>query len=115
MALTKTRKRPVLLSIVTIIGFIFTVFQFGIMMMPSIRKVGLFAPALYGLLVTVTFIALIGAWHMKRWGVEMLLYAAFAKMLYLSLIDELGVPGIVFMVLLIVGTLPFYKRMDRNL
>lgn len=115
MAIAKTRKRPILLSIVTIIGFIFTVFQFGIMMMPSIRKVGLFAPALYGLLVTITFIALIGIWHMKRWGVEMLLYVAFAKIIYLSLIDEMGMPGIVFLVLLIGGTLPFYKRMDRNL
>jgi hypothetical protein len=115
MAITKTRKRPVLLSIVTITGFIFTVFQFCIMMMPSIRKVGLFAPALYGLLVTITFIALIGIWHMKRWGVEMLLYVAFAKALYLSLINELSFSGIFFLVLLIAGSLPYYKRMDRNL
>lgn len=115
MAIAKTRKRPVLLSIVSIMGFIFTVFQFGIMMMPSIRKVGLFAPALYGLLVTITFIALIGIWHMKRWGVEMLLYVATAKIIYLALIDELGFFGILFLVILIAGTLPFYKRMDRNL
>lgn len=84
-------------------------------MMPSIRKVGLFAPALYGLLVTATFIALIGIWHMKRWGVEMLLYTAFTKIIYLSLIDELGAMGVLFLIILIAGTVPFYKRMDRNL
>ena len=115
MSTIQIRKRPLLVSIVLWIGFIATIGQFGMMMMPTIRKIGLFAPAIYGLFVTVTFIALIGIWYMKRWGLELLLYVVFAKTVYLFLIDSFSGAGLFLMLLIIGSTLPFYRRMDKNL
>lgn len=114
MALT-IRKRPLLLRILCIIGFIWVIFSFPGIFAPSIKKLGDFYPALVGLIVATTFIALIGIWHMKRWGVNLYVTVFFIKQLFLIQINDVSIPGISVSAVFIFCMLLYYKRMDSNL
>ncbi|TND07582.1 MAG: hypothetical protein FD123_3134 [Bacteroidetes bacterium] len=109
------RKRPRLLDWLIGEAYPVTMTQFGMMMLPEFRHAGLFVPAIYGIIVTFTFIALVGIWHMKRWGLEMLIYAFLVRLIFLATIDEISVVGIVYQLTIIIICVPYYKRMDRNL
>lgn len=108
-------KRPVLISIVCILGFIWIVFSFPSVFAPSLKKMGDWYPALFGILVAISFISYIGLWHMKRWGVQLFLISFFIKEALLFLINDVSIPGIAFSIFFILSMLPFYKRMDVNL
>lgn len=109
------RKRPLLLSILCIIGFIWVIFSFPGIFAPAVKKLGDFYPALVGLIVAATFISLIGLWHMKRWGVNLYVAVFFIKQLFLIWINDTNIPGIIVSILFIACMLPYYKRMDSNL
>ncbi len=109
------RKRPLLLSIVCIMGFIWIVFSFPGIFSPAIKKLGDFYPALSGMIVAITFISFIGLWHMKRWGVNLYILVFFIKQLFLIVIDDVSAPGIIISIFFICSMLPYYKRMDLNL
>ena len=114
MTLT-VRKRPILLSVVCILGYIWIVFSFPAVFSPSVKKLGDWYPALFGLIVAGTFISYIGVWHMKKWGVQLFALAFFVKESVLIMIDDVSVIGIVFSLFFISSMLPFYRRMDSNL
>jgi len=114
MALT-VRKRPVLLSIVCILGYIWIVFSFPAVFSPSVKKLGDWYPALFGLIVAGTFISYIGVWHMKKWGVQLFAISFFVKESMLIFINDVSYVGIFFSLFFICSMLPFYKRMDANL
>jgi hypothetical protein len=109
------RKRPILLSIVCIIGFIWIIFSFPGIFAPAVKKLGDFYPALLGLIVASTFISLIGIWHMKRWGVNLYIAVFFIKQLFLILINDVNIPGIAISIIFISCMLPYFKKMDLNL
>ncbi len=108
-------KRPGLISTICIMGFIWIVFSFPGVFAPSLKKLGDWYPALFGILVATSFISYIGLWHMKRWGVQLFVISFFVKETLLVLIDDVSFTGIVFSVFFIISMLPFYKRMDVNL
>lgn len=111
-------KRPVLLTITCIIGFVWMVFVLPGMFSPAIKRLGDFVPMIYGLILAFTFISLIGVWHMKRWGVEMYILVFFIKLSFFILTGQVSAgtyAGIFFSLLFITCFLIFYKRMDRNL
>jgi hypothetical protein len=108
-------KRPVLLTVVCILGFIWIVFSFPGVFSPSLKKMGDWYPALFGILVATSFISYIGLWHMKRWGVHLFIVSFFIKEILLVLIDDVSYVGIVFSVFFICSMLPFYNKMDINL
>ncbi len=109
------KKRPVLISIVCILGFIWTVFSFPGIFSPALKKLGDWYPAIFGILVATSFISYIGLWHMKRWGARLFIISFFVKETLLILIDDVSIAGIVLSVLFIAGSLPYYRRMDMNL
>ncbi len=109
------RKRPKLLTFVCVLGFTWIVFSFPAVFSPSVKKLGDWYPALFGLIVAVSFISYIGVWHMKRWGVSLFIIAFFVKEIILILINDINYVGIVFSSLFIVIMVFFYKRMDVNL
>lgn len=109
------RKRPVLLSIVCILGFIWIVFSFPAVFSPSVKKLGDWYPALFGLIVAASFISYIGVWYMKRWGVNLFIITFFVKEIILIFIDDVSYVGILFSVFFIFSMVSFYKRMDTNL
>ncbi len=110
-----TRKRPILLSVVCVLGFIWIVFSLPAVFSPSIKKMGDWYPALFGLIVASSFISYIGVWHMKRWGCSLFVITFFTKEILLVLINDVSYVGIVFSVFFISSMVSFYKRMDVNL
>ena len=109
------RKRPVLITIACILGYIAVICYFVGVFSPAIKKLGDLYPAVLGLIVAVNFISVIGVWNMKRWGINLYILVFFAKLLFQVLIDDIGSPGIVIAVFFISAVLPYYNRMDRNL
>jgi len=108
-------KRPVLIRIICILGFIWIVFSFPSVFSPSVKKLGDWYPALFGLIVASSFISYIGVWHMKRWGVQLFAITFFVKEALLFLVNDISYPGIVVSAFFLVSMLLFYKRMDLNL
>jgi len=108
-------KRPRLISTVCIMGFTWIVFSFPGIFAPSLKKMGDWYPALFGILVATSFISYIGLWHMKRWGVQLFTVSFFVKECLLVLIDDVSYPGIAVSIFFIMSMLPYYKRMDVNL
>ena len=112
---TTIRKRPVLLTIVCILGFIWIVFSLPAVFSPSIKKLGDWYPALFGLMVASSFISYIGVWHMKRWGASLFIITFFTKEVILVFINDVSYVGIIFSLFFLVSMVVFYKRMDINL
>jgi hypothetical protein len=111
-------KRPKIISLICILGFISVVFTFPAVFSPSVKKIGDFVPALYGFIVAGSFISYIGLWHMKQWGVQLFFLIFFVKTLFLILINDLGggtIIGILFAVIFGIVLLRFYRKMDINL
>ena len=108
-------KRPKLITFVCVLGFIWIVFSFPAVFSPSVKKLGDWYPALFGLIVAVSFIAYIGVWHMKRWGVSLFVMSFFIKEIILIVIKDLNYIGMFFSFIFIIIMVFFYKRMDVNL
>lgn len=111
-----TYKRPVLLSIICVIGFIFPVlFSMGMMFSPETRRMGDFFPALFGLLVAARFISYVGIWYMKRWGADLLMITFGASVVKSVLMDDVSPISIGYHILVIIVLAFHYRKMDRNL
>lgn len=109
------RKRPILLTVVCILGFIWIVFSFPAVFSPSVKKLGDWYPALFGLIVAASFISYIGVWYMKKWGVSLFAITFFVKETILIVIDDVNFVGVLFSIFFIASMVSFYKRMDSNL
>lgn len=110
-----TLNRPKLITAVCVLGFIWIVFSFPAVFSPSIKKLGDWYPALFGIIVAFSFIAYIGLWHMKQWGVKLFLVTFFVKQTLLILINDISYTGLALSILFSITILFFYKKMDVNL
>lgn len=110
-----TIKRPGILKIICILGFISVVFNFLSVFSPSVKKMGDWYPAIFGLIVASSFISYIGIWHMKRWGVQLFIITFFVKEIVSVLSGSLNIGAIFISILFIIPMMVFYKRMDLNL
>jgi hypothetical protein len=111
-------KRPHMITAICIVGYISVIFTFPQVFSPSVKKLGLFVPALYGMLVAAYFMACVGLWFFKQWGVQLYLLAFFARTLFYILAGDTG-PGF-FISLLLTSIFTFflvryYPKMDPNL
>lgn len=111
-------KRPTIITIICIIGFLWIVFTFPGMFSPATKKLGDWVPAVYGFIIALSFISYIGVWHMKRWGVEMYIGVVCVKQIFFLFTDQMGfgaIVGIVFSLWFIITFLIYYRRMSLNL
>ena len=108
------RKRPVLITIVCIIGFIWIVYSLPAVFSPSVKKLGDWYPAIFGLIVACSFISYIGVWNMKRWGCNLFIITFFSKEILLIIINDVNYVGIIVSVFIISAMVAYYKRMDVN-
>ncbi len=114
----KSADRPKIISIICIIGYITVIFTFPAVFSPAVKKIGALVPALYGFIVAGNFMAYIGIWHMKQWGVQLYLFTFFVKTIFLISINDLGagtIAGIISTVIFSIILLRFYPKMDLNL
>lgn len=111
-------KRPRIISFICIIGFLMVVVTFPQMFSPGVKKLGILAPALYGILVALLFMACIGLWHYKQWGAALLLISLFTKLIFYILASQIE-SGFYLHLILLVFVLPVFKahyvKMNQNL
>ncbi len=62
-------KRPTIITILCIIGFIGAAFAIPIVFSPLAKQIAPWYPPYVGAGVLIGVIALIGLWKMKRWGI----------------------------------------------
>lgn len=111
-------KRPKIITLICVLGFIWIVFTFPGMFSPETKKMGDWVPAIYGFVIALSFISFIGVWNLKRWGVEMYIGVFVAKLIFFLLTDQLNgttYAGVVFSVWFIITFLFYYRRFDPNL
>lgn len=117
-------KRPVLISIMCVTGWIMVVFSFMYAFSPTVKKAGEVYPALYSFVICLQFIACVGIWYMKRWGVHLFLLAFSGKETLLLLMNDFKNSGLGFILtmlfvllsfIIIIVSLIYYRRMDLNL
>jgi hypothetical protein len=110
-------KRPLIISIICIIGWIMVLLSFVYAFSPNIKKIGEFYPALYSFVVCLQFISFVGIWYMKKWGLHLLVISFFCKSILLVFMNTFQFGDITFLVeiIFIIILLFYYKRMDINL
>ena len=114
----KEKRRPLLISIICIIGFIWIVFTFPGVCSPFMKKIGNWVPALYGFIIACSFISYVGVWHMKKWGVHLYIITICIKESFFFTADlfdlwtMIGIGASILFTGLFAG---YYKRMSVNL
>jgi hypothetical protein len=83
--------RPKIISVICIIGFILVLISFPQVFSPSIKKIGMFTPAIYGAIIAFQFISFVGLWHFKQWGALGFVMVFFCKIYFNIFINETGV------------------------
>jgi hypothetical protein len=111
------RKRPLLITIICIIGWLMVVLTFLDAFSPAIKKLGQFYPALYSLVTCLQFISFVGIWYMKRWGVELFIASFFAKMILFVFMGNISYTSITFILsaAFVILLMIYYRKMDVNL
>lgn len=107
--------RPVLLTILCIVGILWSLMNFFFVFSPFIKKISDWAPAIYGIIIALQFISFIGTWHMKRWGVMLFIASFFAKTIFSILVEDVSYVGIALAAVFTVFFLIFYRRMAEEL
>jgi hypothetical protein len=111
----QTYIRPRVLTIFCIVGFVGRLIFLPSMFSPEVRKMGDFYPALFGLFNALTFVAFVGIWHMKRWGVAMYMYVFLIQLIVGVMVDHVSIVRLVTVPIFLIPFLIYYKRMDPNL
>lgn len=106
---------PKPLKIFAIIGLVMVVISIPSIFSPFIKKLGTFYPLLFGSLVSLRFMALIGVWYMKKWGpilflLVFLVFEITSMMVGISREIEFPVSAVLCLVFL-----RYVPRMDDNL
>lgn len=111
-------KRPAVITWFCVLGYLSILVAFPQVFSPQVKKLGLFMPAVYGLLVAVDFMAYVGIWYLKRWGAELFLLSYFTKTLIDLVLGNTGFlfySGQVFSWFFVFFLLRNYRMMNRNL
>ena len=108
-------ERNRIITLVCVLGFAASVLSFPSIFSPFIKKKGAWFPALSGAMVALEFIAVVGAWYMKRWGVSLYLGSAMGHQIIWLWMDTWSPVKIILPKVFLMACLPFYKKMDRNL
>ena len=100
------------------LGYITIIFTFPQVFSPAIKKLGVFMPAIYGILVASNFISCVGIWYYKQWGVLLYILSFFARIVFFLLIQQYSFGfylGTVLSGIAIFILLRFYPKMSQNL
>lgn len=111
-------KRPGIITVICVSGFLLAILNFLQVFSPAMKKLGVFIPAIFGLIVALQFISCVGLWFIKQWGLRLYLYAFFARTFFLVAFELTGplfyirtLAALVFIIIL----LRHYPRMSPNL
>ncbi|MBK8845484.1 MAG: hypothetical protein IPO27_02555 [Bacteroidetes bacterium] len=108
-------KKPALLLLSLVIGFVVIVLLFPSIFSPFIKKLGTWFPALFGSLVSLRFISLVGVLYLKKWGPLMYLIVFAVYELACIITDSFGYFEFFTSAFIGVVFLFYYPRMSGNL
>ncbi len=111
-------KRPRIISIFCVIGFIGAAIQIILISYPGIREIAKWYPIVYGAITALRFISLVGVWNMKKWAAELFTYMLVLKIIIQSLLNDFGWTSVLdttLSVIFAITFMSFHRRMDRNL
>jgi hypothetical protein len=111
-------KRPRIITVFCVLTYLGIVIAFPQVFSPGVKKLGVFMPAIYGLLVAAQFMATVGIWYFKQWGVQVYTASFFAKTIFFILTAQMGFSfyfSSAISLVFIAIQLRFFKRMDANL
>lgn len=111
-------KRPKILSALGVKWYIISAGQIIAISAPGIRDISIWYPMIYGSIIALRFISIVGIWHMKKWGVELFTYVTITKIITQVLVGDFGGAAGVdsfLSVVFIIVSLIYYKRMGRDL
>jgi hypothetical protein len=111
-------KRPRIITIICIIGYLSVLISFPQVFSPAIKRLGTFVPAIYGVLVAMSFMAYVGLWYFKQWGVTLFLVSFFGRMVFFIVTEQTG--GALYLSAAVNAVFIFilirhYRRMSPNL
>src|SRR3972149_4441564 len=110
-----TNKRPRLLTLICLKGFIWSFINLIYVFSPVLKHQSIWLPALYGLTIALRFISYVGVWHMKKWGVHLFILDFSAGLAILSLYGiEINSSSLVLGIISVITFPPYYQRMDEN-
>jgi hypothetical protein len=111
-------KRPIVITVICVFGYLSVLFTFPQVFSPGIKKLGVLMPAIYGIITAAQFMSYVGLWYYKQWGVQLYLIAFFSKILFFLLNEQAGVTLYISMIIAAVFTvlmLRHYPKMSPNL
>ncbi len=108
-------KRPKIITMLVVFGFVGVLLNMPSVFSPDTRRLGDFYPALFGLLISLRFIAYVGVWHYKRWGVELFMVTFFANLIVELLLDLLNPVAMGTRAVILIVFAIYYRKMDKNL
>ncbi len=109
--------RPKSISAICIIGFILVVISFPQVFSPAIKKIGMFAPAVYGAIIAFQFISFVGLWHFKQWGALGFAIVFFCKIYFNIAIKDTGVMFYIYILISLISFIfifRYFRRMSPN-
>ncbi|RME15844.1 MAG: hypothetical protein D6799_05595 [Bacteroidetes bacterium] len=118
-------KRPWYITVFCLAGWLWLFILFPSIFSPETKKIHLLLPSLYGILIAFLFIALVGVWHLKRWGLEMFFILLFLKTYLDNMIAHslsrgeatinLSIGFILFFTYGLIITILYYSKMQKGL
>lgn len=108
-------KRPKIISIVCVIGYIWVILSLPSVFSPAIKRMGDWYPALFGLFTALYFFSYVGIWNLKKWGAHLLISAFFFETTTTYLLEKISALGIIIGAFSILVLLFYYKNLDENL
>lgn len=109
--------RPKIITFICVLGFILVLFSFPQVFSPSIKKIGMLIPAVYGSIIAFQFISFVGLWHFKQWGALGFIIVFFSKLYFNILINDTGVLFYAYITISLTSLffiIKYFKRMSPN-
>jgi len=72
-------KRPWYITLFCLLCWLWLFVIFPSVFSPDTKRIHLLLPSIYGIIIAFLFIATIGIWHLKKWGLELFFIALFIK------------------------------------
>ncbi|MES2838475.1 MAG: hypothetical protein V4667_13185 [Bacteroidota bacterium] len=111
----KKAERPLLVTIACVIAFVGYIVMFPSIFSPFVKKLGDWYPAIFGSLIAAHFIAVVGVWFMKKWGVFLFFVSILISQSIHLLADNWSGASLILPILFLGSTIFYYSKMDRNL
>lgn len=117
-------KRPWYITLFCIAGWLWLFILFPSVFSPETKKIHLLLPSVYGIIIAFLFIALVGIWHLKKWGLHLFFIFLYIKVLLDNLFLKSQNSGlnisisagfIFFFIYGIIITIIFYNKMQNEL